>query len=151
MEFSLPLNLDDGFIRRQCPSCNRQFKWHHGPIEDRPADAVDPPMYHCPYCGRAAPTDDWWTDDQAAYISEAATGPASRAVNQELERMFRGLNSKRLKTSFKPAPEPPPSPPREPADMQTVQSPCHAWEPIKVLDDWQDPLHCIVCGDRYCV
>lgn len=152
MEISVPLNLDSGFIRRQCPSCDRQFKWHYGPTDERPADAVDPALYHCPYCGMRAAPDEWWTRDQASYIGEAAISPAIGAIQDELGEVFRGFKSKNVKVSFKAEPEPlPPSPPPEPADMQEIQPPCHPWEPIKILDDWHEALHCIVCGDLYSV
>ena len=41
--FSVPLPLDsDGFLRRECPHCVQQFKWHHGPTADRPDGEIDP-------------------------------------------------------------------------------------------------------------
>jgi len=152
MDISVPLNLDNGFIRRQCPSCDRQFKWHYGPTDDRPASAVDPPLYHCPYCGMTAAPDEWWTSDQATYINESAMGPAIETIQDELGEIFRGFNSKNIKVSFEAEPEPlPPSPPPEPVDMQGVEPPCHPWEPIKILEGWQGALHCIICGDLYSV
>lgn len=45
----------------------------------------------------------------------------------------------------------PPIPLVEPSDMQEVQSPCHFWEPVKIADDWQEPIHCLVCGTKYVV
>ncbi|MCA1645356.1 MAG: hypothetical protein LC797_07780 [Chloroflexi bacterium] len=30
-------------------------------------------------------------------------------------------------------------------DMRRVNFECHD-EPVKVLDDWNDPVHCLVCG-----
>lgn len=152
MDISIPFNLDDGFIRRQCPNCNRLFKWHHGPTDVRPDDAMDPPMYHCPYCGMNAGNDAWWTDDQASYIQLAAGGPAMQAISDELGIQSREISSKHVKVSLgrETLPEPP-SPPAEPSDMQEVQSPCHPWEPVKILDDWREALHCIVCANQYCV
>ena len=50
MEIRASLPLDADFLRRQCPECGRQFKWHVGPTEDTPEEFVDPPVYHCPYC-----------------------------------------------------------------------------------------------------
>jgi hypothetical protein len=34
----------------------------------------------------------------------------------------------------------------EPDDMTMVASPCHGFEPVKVADDWAEPLYCLVCG-----
>ena len=49
MEIEIALPLDnDGFLRRECPSCERQFKWFHGHTADRPDHYLDPPLYTCP-------------------------------------------------------------------------------------------------------
>lgn len=150
MDFTISLNLDEGFLRRECPSCHRQFKWHHGPTESRPPDAIDPPLYHCPYCGMTADEDEWWTDEQATYIERAMEGPVARVLNDELGAMFKGLNSKSITTSFSGFAEPEtPGPPVEPDDMGGVEPPCHPWEPIKVAEDWVEPIHCIVCGELF--
>ena len=48
MEVSFPLD-SDGFIRRECPHCEREFKWHHGPanegVEQQPP--WDTTIAHC--------------------------------------------------------------------------------------------------------
>jgi hypothetical protein len=28
--------------------------------------------------------------------------------------------------------------------MIIVLSPCHPWEPIKIMEDWGEPVHCLV-------
>ncbi len=62
--FSVMLSLDsDGFLRRECPHCLQEFKWHNGPTEDRPEGEEDPPVYHCPRCGASAAPDQWWTPE----------------------------------------------------------------------------------------
>ncbi len=33
--------------------------------------------------------------------------------------------------------------------MTMVASPCHGFEPVKVVDDWTDSLYCLVCGQAY--
>jgi hypothetical protein len=33
--------------------------------------------------------------------------------------------------------------------MLGVQSPCHSWEPVKVDEEWDAEIHCLVCGDRF--
>ena len=45
----------------------------------------------------------------------------------------------------------PPPPLFEGDDMVAVASPCHAYEPVKVDEAWDSPLHCLVCGHRYVV
>ena len=37
----------------------------------------------------------------------------------------------------------------ESEDMTEIQSPCHPWEPIKVYDSWTNPVHCLLCGERF--
>ena len=31
-------------------------------------------------------------------------------------------------------------------DMTLVVFPCHPSEPLKVLDEWPKPAHCLICG-----
>lgn len=148
MEISIPVTLDDGFLRRECPNCGRQFKWHHGPMDGRPDDAVDPPMYHCPYCSLTA--DEWETPTQQEYVEQVALGHVSEMAGDVLENAFRNTPGIRVEASTQSAAVPP-SPPPEPHDMEAVEPPCHPWEPIKVLDGWADPLHCIVCGEAFAI
>jgi hypothetical protein len=150
MEISIDLNLDDGFLRRACPNCEREFKWHSGPVDDRPPDAVDPPMYHCPYCGLTAESDEWLTEEQAAYVRHVVEAAAPGIISDLMEEAFRGSEGITYKRGNSSGP-PPPTPPVEPNDMVAVASPCHTWEPIKVDESWDDPLHCLVCGERFAV
>lgn len=143
--------LDGPFIRRECPSCARQFKWHHGPTEDRPADALDivSSSYFCPYCAIEAEADQWWTQDQVDYMREIAMGSAMQAIADEVKQTLRPRRNKMLSFSVKSSDVQTPSPLTEPPDMVIVQSPCHPWEPIKVLDDWTERIHCLVCGEIF--
>jgi hypothetical protein len=43
----------------------------------------------------------------------------------------------------------PPIPLVEPNDMEMVASPCHGFEPVKVREDWTEPLHSLVCGAAF--
>jgi hypothetical protein len=58
---SLPLD-SDGFLRRQCPTCERELKWLAK--EEEGEDPLTEPEggYFCPYCAIQAPSDSWWTD-----------------------------------------------------------------------------------------
>lgn len=149
MKIDLTLPLDGPFLRRQCPSCQRQFKWHHGPTDDRPNDAEDPPTYHCPYCGEPAETGSWWTDEQVEYAREIATAQTALALNQEFAQFSRHHRRGPFRVSVRPSAQALPAAPVEPADMAIVAPPCHPWEPFKVLDQWAEPLHCLVCGRRF--
>ncbi len=147
---SMTLPLDNGFLRRECPACGRQFKWHHGPTEDRPTDALDPSMYFCPYCGESAPPDQWWTQDQIDYARGLATPEAMRLVRDEFRELEESVRGSFLTIKVGSAEAVVfPAPLHEPHDMLMVLSPCHAWEPIKVAEAWTERLHCLVCGSQF--
>ena len=67
-ETSMSLPLDsDGFLRRECPTCEREFKVFAKTDDDSKEKAGDEPMpggYHCPYCAVQAPPDQWFTKPQ---------------------------------------------------------------------------------------
>lgn len=148
MEISFP--LDDGFLRRECPNCMREFKWHHGPTDDRPDDAVDPEEYFCPYCGQRADHDSWWTQEQRAFIEQSAAAMLSTELGKAFDRISRASSRSGIRIQYKSgSPGHPPLPLDEVDDMATVVSPCHSYEPIKVLEHWNEPFHCIVCGQRF--
>jgi hypothetical protein len=62
----MTISLDsDGFLRRECPTCERDFKWR--PSEGEAEEAVESANdagYFCPYCGVQAPVDAWLTSAQ---------------------------------------------------------------------------------------
>jgi DNA-directed RNA polymerase subunit RPC12/RpoP len=132
-----------GFIRRLCSSCGRQFKWFGGTTEDRPDDFLEPENYTCPYCGVTASPDDWLTSEQLEYAQAVAMGPLSRQLEHELtDGLGQGW-------TFTPEIHDVPDLLVDPDDMVIVEPPCHPFEPLKVLDDWSEPLHCLMCGSRF--
>jgi predicted nucleic acid-binding Zn ribbon protein len=148
-EIELPLD-SQGFLRRECPNCQREFKWHHGPTEEMPEDEPDPAEYYCPYCGTSAAPDQWWTSDQVEVIQKAALHEAMPQVEHELKKALKPLNkSGFVKAEVKSDPLNPPPPLFEPEDMVAVASPCHPYEPAKVMEDWKGSLHCLVCGQPF--
>jgi hypothetical protein len=66
VSFGMTVPLDsDGFLRRECPTCEREFKWRPSEAEDE--EDVEPDHdvgYFCPYCGVQAPVDSWFTQAQ---------------------------------------------------------------------------------------
>jgi endogenous inhibitor of DNA gyrase (YacG/DUF329 family) len=150
MEIPVEFPLDaDGFLRRECPSCAREFKWHHGPTNSRPDDAVDPPRYTCPLCGKQADHDQWFTQDQVHYQQQVVEFYAMDAVNDAMKEAVRGSKSLRYEPGENTAPAP--TPLTEPNDMLIIESPCHPWEPVKVPEERADSgsLYCLVCGETY--
>ena len=149
MTLSVRLPLDDGFLRRECDRCERQFKWHSGPTEDRPADEVDSNVYFCPYCGESAPPDHWWTKDQLKHMQGIGTGHVSRELDGMLRQLARETRNSMFSIEGTITQPEPPALLHEPSDMVIVQSPCHPWEPIKVHEDWRGPLFCLICRDQF--
>lgn len=150
MEVSVEVPLDaDGFVRRECPNCEREFKWFDGTTEETPADWEDPDSYFCPYCGNQAGGDEWWTPAQLEYAEQVALIYAEQAVEDELQGMARTISRQggliRLEVSGSGDWTLPP-PLQEPNDMVAVASPCHPFEPVKVFEGLVDPLHCLICG-----
>lgn len=146
MEIRLDFPLDgDHFLRRRCPRCAQEFKWHHGPTESRPPDAIDPATFSCPLCGSRGDSDKWFTDAQALYRDQAVEFYKMDVVNEEMKKMFgRNYTPGRNNASA-------PTPLVEPDDMIIIEPPCHPWEPVKVPEERADsgPLFCLVCGESY--
>jgi hypothetical protein len=148
LEVSLPLDLD-GFMRRECPACEQEFKWHHGRTDEAPADYVYPAVYWCPRCGASAAHDQWWTPAQLAYVKSAAVGPL---MDEVADSLFGGIsNSGHLKVTRSSNRHEIPDPLVEADDMIIVEPPCHPWEPVKVPEDAHPPFYCLICGEAFTV
>jgi len=170
---SLPLDSDQ-FLRRECPLCLRQFK-----IETQEADRqsliereleayllqegleiraesadateADEDELWCPYCGQTAPRNQWWTQEQIAYIHVFGYNIMAQIINEQLirpmKRKFsgrqRGLISIKFEGKEMEYQEPWISP--EPDDMTIHTLPCCGLR-VKVDDDWSRPIYCYRCG-----
>ena len=143
----IPLD-DDGFMRRQCPNCLREFKWHDGATADRPEGVVDPPSYHCPRCGASAGSDEWWTEEQVAFAERALEGHALREATDMLTDKFRSAKGWTYKPSYEDEPVYPAAL-HEPNDMAIVAPPCHPWEPVKVPEEATARMFCLICGAAF--
>ncbi len=148
ISISLQLPLDkDGFLRRECPHCGRQFKQlrsTHDEMEESPE------IYYCPYCSASADADNWYTAQQIEYIQQQAiaeiVSPNLYRLQEQIEQvastdLFRvEMNVPRLVE---------PEPLMEFNDMIRLASPCHVEEPIKVDEQWNQEVACVMCGTRY--
>lgn len=125
----------DGFLRRECPTCEREFKWLSSPSEDAEEDAADAADggYFCPYCGLQAPADAWFTKAQL----ELAEQIVQVEVVDPMLRKFTGSSSGQAGE---------PTPLTEDNDMRRIDFNCHPSEPLKVADDWSQPVRCLICG-----
>ncbi len=144
---SVPLD-SDGFLRRECPTCEREFKWLPAP-EDQ--EAAEPPDggYFCPYCANQAPADSWFTQAQieraTAILSRDVVDPMMERWTDDVNRSNRGSGFVSISASYESnAPEIKEL--SESNDMRRVDFSCHRDEPVKVLDDWAGAVHCLICG-----
>ena len=150
MDISMSVPLDsDGFLRRECPACERQFKWHNGPANEEAEQAPAAVTYYCPFCGEPAGTGAWWTAEQLDHARATALPVAMQAVQGEMAALFRGTPGMTFTRGSDPDTPPSAESLAEPDDMHLVASPCHAYEPIKVPDDEAGPWHCLVCGEPF--
>jgi uncharacterized Zn finger protein (UPF0148 family) len=119
---SLPLD-SDGFIRRECPNCEREFKWFSDEEGDTNAEVVA--QYFCPLC--------------------------DQYVQDSLEKMFEGIKGMTVKPnrSFSFGIETPDAL-AEPDDMMIAEPPCHPNEPVKIPDGTAK-VYCPVCGTAFTV
>lgn len=144
IEMSLPLD-NDGFLRRACPACGREFKWLHTEIDDDVGEAAD---YLCPYCGVSAAADQWWTGAQAAAIEAAVMNevvePEIEGLRRQLGAINResgGLLSMGIEIDREKVP-----PLLEGNDMARIDFACHPDEPVKIVASWAGPVYCLTCG-----
>jgi hypothetical protein len=150
-DFSLPVSValdKDGFLRRECPNCERQFKWFHHDKGDPEAEVVD--QFFCPFCGVPAETKSWWTQAQIEYIRDMAAPEIQRYVRDALTDASKGMQGVSLRlTGDYAGGLAEPEPLTEADDMVIVEPPCHPNEPLKVPVDLTQDLHCLVCGRRF--
>lgn len=147
VEMSVAVPLDeDGFLRRECPTCEREFKW-------LPTETGDPPPpagYYCPYCGVQAQPDAWLTNAQVEMIHNKVmrevVGPTMQDFGRSLGRIAQSSGG--LIRAEVEGPDIPPEadPLTEQNDMRRIDFACHPEEPLKVLDDWSRPVYCLICA-----
>lgn len=156
-ELSIPMSLPldaDGFLRRECPNCKREFKWRHITADEEalvvessaPVDA-----YYCPYCYEPSPPDAWWTREQLDYAKQMAMaevlGPSLRRFQRQIRRMNTPGGLVRVDANISSPSRPEPL--SEQNDMVRVDFPCHPEEPVKVEEGWDGEVACLTCGIRY--
>jgi DNA-directed RNA polymerase subunit RPC12/RpoP len=143
LSFSIPLD-SDGFVRRECPHCAREFKWRLAADEEE-SEPIPVEGYACPYCAGRAPADHWWTKAQLEHAQQLAASAIFGPELKKLERRAdpRSLISLEVKVDV---PRTPPPLTRGPGDIRRVDFECHPSEAIKVFEGWTDDVHCLICG-----
>ena len=143
-QISISISLDsDGFVRRACPTCDCEFKWLY---TDNESEATEPDDrgFHCPYCDVQAQPDQWFTEAQVEYIQQVGLGQVAEEMDKRLSRFNRSGSALRYTPGDRPVA--PPEPPPEPNDMRRIEFECHPKDPLKVAEDWAEPVHCLICG-----
>lgn len=173
--FKINLPLDsDGFLRRECPYCIRQFKveikaeerqslieqqlqaylLQQGvqQQEEEGSDSISEDVNDlwCPYCGQRASPSDWWTQEQLAYVNIFAYNIMAQTLNKEFAHLKRktSRSSKGLisiKLDFKEMPYKEPWISPESDDMALYNLPC-CGTALKLKDGWCRTYYCIQCG-----
>jgi len=176
IRMNLPFPLDDdGFFRRECPFCRKEFKVLLERVEltDLAQKGIDSFMielkeettdlddnehsgteFICPYCGQRAPSDSWWTQEQFAYMGIVAKNIMAKIVNENLIRPLKrtsqrpssGMVSIRFEGKEMKQQEPWISP--EVNDMEKFDLPC-CQRKIKIEENWLNAVHCFFCGFLY--
>jgi len=140
----VPIPLDrDGFVRRACSACKREFKWLYAAS---PNEATEPDArgFCCPYCAKWAQLENWFTEAQIAFLKQAGLA----AVADEIDETFSQFNKPGGVLKYTPA-DRPPAPKEmapEPNDMRRVDFRCHPDDPLKVIEEWDKAIHCLICG-----
>ncbi|WP_200938273.1 hypothetical protein [Aeromicrobium sp. Root472D3] len=149
IEVSVQIPQDaDGFIRRECPHCEQQFKWHDGPANEVAENFGAAETYYCPLCGEPAGLDSWYTTEQLEVAQQMAMPHVMGIVEDGLESMFRGVKGMTYERGNDILPDES-EPLVEPNDMMIVASPCHSFEPVKIPADHPARLHCLLCGSAF--
>ena len=171
MEFKIPFSLDpEGFLRRQCPLCGRQFKikphregsaLDAGEPEDTfllsvegegkvKEDLETSTELFCPYCGQPSPGKEFLTDAQKEYIHSIIGKHIARLVGDNLFQSLKKIESHSsgsisIKAESKKIPEPGIPPLADVGDLQIYHLSCCEKE-IKIQEGWEKPVYCPYCG-----
>jgi predicted RNA-binding Zn-ribbon protein involved in translation (DUF1610 family) len=172
-EIGIPVNFpvdDDGYFRRRCPLCKKEFKLllKKEELEDIEQKGIESYIlkrekeersdvesedakFVCPYCGQKSVWSNWWTQEQEAYIGVIAENIMAQLLNEHFIRPLK-RNLRKSKSSFiqislegeeLKKKEPWMSP--EMNDMDLVSLNC-CDRMIKIEDDYVELVYCYYCG-----
>src|SRR2546425_5163034 len=150
IEMKVPLD-SDGFIRRECPNCERKFKLKYTDFNIEIPEDTSIESHYCPYCYELASLNSWWTKEQLQYAQQLAfkelVEPELRNLGRQIESLNRLGNLVQMNSSFSHSPEP--NSLSEKDDMIQTDFPCHPEEPLKIDGTWEQDVACLICGIRY--
>jgi uncharacterized Zn-finger protein len=137
---------DDGYLRRECPYCIREFK-----ITKNDFDGLDVEKeYSCPYCGQTADPRKWWTQDQKALFMKVVSNVATDILNETFVKHLRSLNnpSAGITVNAKDLDRGNEIINPEINDMKIIGIPC-CQKSVKILGSWTGSVYCYYCGFRH--
>lgn len=140
---SVPLDAD-GFIRRECPTCERELKWLATPDGEEGTPAPEG-GYFCPYCAVQAPASAWWTKAQLEAVEAKLHNEAVKPLLDDFGKSLEQASTSHVRITSKPMPRANEPQLSESDDMRRIDFGCHS-EPVKVLEDWDGVVHCPLCG-----
>jgi predicted Zn-ribbon and HTH transcriptional regulator len=81
IQFNVSVPTEQGFVGRSCksPDCNRYFKVRIESLREE--------MF-CPYCGTSFSKEEFTTNDQKEYFTEAAVEKAKKYMYDEIDKML---------------------------------------------------------------
>ena len=145
---SIPLD-SDGFLRRECPTCEREFKWLPDADSVAASDEMQDGGYFCSYCAIQAPPASWFTEAQIELAQNIVTtevvGPMLKDFTRDIKNAGHRSGGMLSVTATYDAPDEM-DPLTEADDMKRVDFECHPAQPVKVLGDWDGQVHCLICG-----
>lgn len=94
---SVPSDVD-GYLDRECPSpeCLCRFKVHEEDWRDKVRDVE----VFCAFCGHAATSDKWWTQEQIKHAETAALAQFEGRVGKAMRRDAQRWNSRQSRGSL---------------------------------------------------
>ena len=94
---------EDGFIGRECPSCERYFKVRPG------TGLTEQTFTYCPYCENKDDANAFATKEQVAFAQSLAMRALTGQLNQSLARLNKTIGGGlvQMKITTQPADEPP--------------------------------------------
>jgi len=122
-----------------------ELKWRPTPDEE---EGLPTPEggYFCPYCAVQAPPDSWWTKAQLEAVEAKIHNEAVKPMLDDFGKSLERASSSHVRITSKPADRAEEPQLSESDDMRRVDFSCHPSEPVKVLDGWDQPVHCLICG-----
>jgi DNA-directed RNA polymerase subunit RPC12/RpoP len=139
LAMQIPVDAD-GYLRRECPNCEREFKRTATKSSSSKESATK--LLFCPYCGLQAQASRWLTKAQVKFTKNLV---ASHVEQRKSHIGFKSLNV----SAFRNQSDVAHAGMIEPNDMTIVDMQCHPRESIKISREWIGNVRCPQCGTAH--